>query len=210
MLLGFLYERYGTYDMRDYGGLAAKLPWMVTFFVIMALSVVGLPMLNNFVGEFLILAGAMQSAIPHHILWTTVAATGVILSAAYMLLMIQRVFYGDPNPRFATTEPGHPALKDLDPREHLALWPLAVLFLVLGTASPLWLKAIDQAAVAIAASVHQPQTPVKGFAPEPTTPITQNRVPMEDRVPNPSQPHREGWGVNPVPAAILTTPEAKR
>ena len=67
MLLGLLYERYGTYDMRDYGGLAAKLPWMVTLFVITALSVVGLPMLNGFVGEFLILSGSMQSAhrAPH-------------------------------------------------------------------------------------------------------------------------------------------------
>src|ERR1700748_2622480 len=57
MLLGVLYERYGTYDMRDYGGLAAKLPWMVTLFVITTLSVVGLPMLNGFVGEFLVLTG---------------------------------------------------------------------------------------------------------------------------------------------------------
>ncbi len=61
MLLGILYERYGTYDMRDYGGLAAKLPWMVTIFVITTLSVVGLPMLNGFVGEFLVLTGGMQS-----------------------------------------------------------------------------------------------------------------------------------------------------
>ena len=67
LLLGFLYERYGSYDMRDFGGLAARLPWMVTFFVLMGLSVVGLPMLNNFVGEFLILSGAMKSvfASPH-------------------------------------------------------------------------------------------------------------------------------------------------
>src|SRR5260370_18801084 len=54
MLLGILYERYGTYDMRDYGGLAAKLPWMVTFFVIPTLSVLGLPTLNRLVGEFLV------------------------------------------------------------------------------------------------------------------------------------------------------------
>ena len=94
LLLGFLYERYGTYDMRDYGGLAAKLPWMVTLYVVTTLSLIGLPMLNSFVGEFLILAGSMQS--PHHVAWTVLATTGVILSAAYMLLMIQRVFYGRP------------------------------------------------------------------------------------------------------------------
>ena len=63
MLMGLLYERYGTYDMRQYGGLAAKLPWVVTMFVITALSVIGLPMLNSFVGEFLILTGSMQFAL---------------------------------------------------------------------------------------------------------------------------------------------------
>ena len=64
-------------------------------FVITALSLVGLPMLNGFVGEFLILSGSMQSVIAHHIAWTVLATTGVILSASYMLWMIQRVFYGD-------------------------------------------------------------------------------------------------------------------
>ena len=62
-----LYERYGTYDMRDYGGLAARHPWMVTFFVITGLAAVGLPMLSGFVGEFLILSGTMQTLIAHHV-----------------------------------------------------------------------------------------------------------------------------------------------
>ncbi len=57
MLMGMLYERYHTYDMRDLGGIAQKLPWMVTLFVITTLSLIGLPMLNGFVGEFLILIG---------------------------------------------------------------------------------------------------------------------------------------------------------
>ena len=95
LLLGFLYERYGTYDMRDLGGLAARLPWMVTLYVLTALSLVGLPMLNSFVGEFLILSGSMQANLSaHHTAWTVLATTGVILSAAYMLTMIQRIFYG--------------------------------------------------------------------------------------------------------------------
>ena len=76
MLLGLLYERYGTYDMREYGGLAAKLPWMVTLFVITTLSIIGLPMLNSFVGEFLILSGSMQSTFAHHHLWTALATIG--------------------------------------------------------------------------------------------------------------------------------------
>ncbi len=68
LLLGFLYERYGTYDMRDFGGLAARLPWLVTLFVITTLSLIGLPMLNSFVGEFLILSGGMQAIFSHHVL----------------------------------------------------------------------------------------------------------------------------------------------
>src|SRR5260370_38653462 len=85
MLLGILYERYGTYDMRDYGGLAAKLPWMVTFFVITTLSVIGLPMLNGFVGEFLFLTACMPSAITRHTRWTVPATTSVIFTASYIL-----------------------------------------------------------------------------------------------------------------------------
>jgi NADH-quinone oxidoreductase subunit M len=145
MLLGVLYERYGTYEMREYGGLAAKLPWMATLFVITSLSIVGLPMLNSFVGEFLILSGSMQSSIPHHHFWTALATTGVILSAAYMLSMIQRVFYADLGPK-----PARVSGCDLDAREHLALWPMMALFLIMGVASPIWLKAIDGAGVAMA------------------------------------------------------------
>jgi len=149
MLLGLLYERYGTYDMREYGGLAAKLPWMVTLFVITTLSIIGLPMLNGFVGEFLILSGSMQSTLAHHHLWTALATTGVILSAAYMLGMIQRVFYSGLGPKSERL-----ATWDLDAREHLALWPMVALFLVMGVASPLWLRAID--ATALTMSDHSP------------------------------------------------------
>jgi len=142
MLMGLLYERYGTYDMRRYGGLAAKLPWIATMFVITSLSVIGLPILNSFVGEFLILSGSMQSVFRHHHIWTAVATTGVILSAAYMLSMIQRVFYSD-----LGSKPREIAGWDLDAREHLALWPLVALFVAMGVASPIWLKAIDGAAL---------------------------------------------------------------
>ncbi len=136
LLLGFLYERYGTYDMRDLGGLAAVLPWMTTLYVITTLSLVGLPMLNSFVGEFLILSGSMQSGF--HVAWTVVATTGVIFSAGYMLLMIQRVFYG----HFGVVS-DEVAPRDLVAREHLALWPFVALFFLMGLASPLFMKSID-------------------------------------------------------------------
>lgn len=145
LLLGFLYERYESYDMRDFGGLAARLPWMVTLYVVTTLSLIGLPMLNSFVGEFLILSGSLQAGNAHRWFWTTLATTGVILSAAYMLLMIQRVFYGDLGRRSESVAP-----RDLNAREHAALWPLIAVMLVMGVASTYWMKTLDTNAVAMA------------------------------------------------------------
>src|SRR6185312_7697634 len=145
ILLGLLYERYGTYDMRDYGGLAARHPWMVTAFVITGLAAVGLPMMNGFVGEFLILSGTMQSIASHHVLWTVVGTTGVIFSAAYMLWMIQRVFYGSLGHR-----PEEVKGWALTLREHLQLCPLAALFLIMGVAPFIWMKSIDTYGAAMA------------------------------------------------------------
>ena len=138
ILLGFLYERYGTYDMRELGGIANKLPWLVTAFVITALSNIGLPMLNSFVGEFLILSGSFQASPAHHHLWAVLATTGVIFGAAYMLWMVQRVFYGNLG-RAPSTIPAW----DLSPREHLSLCPMIALMLIMGVCSPLWMRAID-------------------------------------------------------------------
>lgn len=146
MLLGLLYERYGTYDLRQYGGLATRLPWMVTMFVITGLAMVGLPMLNGFVGEFLILSGAMQASFTHHLFWTTFATLGVILSAAYVLTVIQRIFYSSLGPAVAAID-----TSDLDAREHVALWPMVLLFLVMGVAPSIWLRAINTVAVPMAA-----------------------------------------------------------
>ncbi len=139
LLMGFLFERYGTYDMRELGGIAGKLPWMVTLFVITALSNVGLPMLNSFVGEFLILSGAAQTTLARHpMLWATIGTSGVIFSAGYLLTMIQRVFYADLGPT-TTERPGW----DISAREHLALWPLVALFVFMGVASPYFTRSLD-------------------------------------------------------------------
>jgi NADH-quinone oxidoreductase subunit M len=135
VLLGITYERYGTYDVHRYGGLAAKAPRLTTLFVITVLSLIGLPILNGFVGEFLTLSSGFATS---H-LWGTLGTVGVILSAAYMLWMVQRVFYGPESP-LVHQAPAH----DLVAREHLALWPMAVLMLVMGVASPYWMRAIDR------------------------------------------------------------------
>ena len=135
VLLGITYERYGTYDLHRYGGLAARTPRLATLFVITVLSLIGLPILNGFVGEFLTLSSGFAVSR----LWGTLGTIGVILSAAYMLWMVQRVFYGPESPMVHQS-----AAPDLRAREHLALWPMAVLMLVMGVASPYWIRAIDR------------------------------------------------------------------
>lgn len=140
-LCAFLHERYGTYDMERYGGLASKLPMLVTLFVVTGLSVVALPLFNNFVGEFLVLSGSFAE---HHG-WVIAATVGVILSAGYMLRMIQRIFYGPPS----TMVTEHP-VRDLSGREHILLWPLAILMIVMGVASPFWMRGIEQGVSSLA------------------------------------------------------------
>ena len=144
LLLGFLYDRYGTYEISTYGGLARRMPYLATLFVITCLSLIGLPLLNGFVGEFLILSGSFAG----HAGWVSAATVGVILSAAYMLSLIQRVFYGNES-AMVTKE----TVADINTREHFALWPAAVLMLVMGVASPLWMRAIDSAMVSIRAGL---------------------------------------------------------
>jgi NADH-quinone oxidoreductase subunit M len=87
----------------------------------------------------------MQSAVTHHTRWTVLATTGVIFTASYMLWMIQRIFYGELNDNTAGI-----SAPDLDGREHLALWPMAALMLLMGVASPIWMRAIDAAGTVLA------------------------------------------------------------
>ena len=134
VLISFLAERYGSFDMTRYGGLATKLPMLATLWVVTTLALVGLPLMNGFVGEFLVLSGSF----PVHPSWVAAATTGVILSATYMLWMAQRIFYGQPSPLVANRPPF-----DLGVREHLTLWPMALLMLAMGVASPYWIKGIE-------------------------------------------------------------------
>ena len=143
ILFGILYERYGTYDMAQYGGMAANLPRMATLYVITTLSLIGLPILNGFVGEFLILS----SSFGVHPYWGAAATIGVILSAAYMLSMIQKLFYGA-----QSTMVAQKAVPDVVAREWFALVPATILMLVLGVASPYWIRAIGSAVNGLAQS----------------------------------------------------------
>jgi NADH-quinone oxidoreductase subunit M len=135
VLLGVLYDRFGTSQIAQFGGLAKRTPALATLFVVSSLAMVGLPLLNGFVGEFLVLSSTFTGVSRS---WAAAATIGVILSAAYMLTLVQRVFYG---PLSETLTPTHAS--DLNFREQIVLWPLAVLMFVMGVAPNLWLPAIE-------------------------------------------------------------------
>src|ERR1035438_3420346 len=89
-MLGALYDDYATSQIGLYGGLASKLPRTATLFVVASLAMIGLPMLGGFVGEFLILSSTFTGVSRG---WAIAASLGVILGAAYMLWLVQRLFY---------------------------------------------------------------------------------------------------------------------
>jgi NADH-quinone oxidoreductase subunit M len=145
MLAGILHERRHTYEISEFGGLAAPMPVYAASYLFIVLASVGLPLLNGFIGEFLVLSGAFQANPVYGIL----GATGVIWSACYLLWMFQRSFYG------RVTHPVSNSLHDLFGFEKAAVWPCAVAALVMGVAPILWLSAIDPAVQAALTSIPQ-------------------------------------------------------
>ena len=122
ILVGFLYERRQSLAITDYGGVADAAPWLTTAFLVATLASIGLPTLNNFVGEFLILQGSAQS----NFTYTIFASIGVILSACYMLWMVQRVFYG------AGSDDVRNRMPDFNVREWACVVPLVALMVWMG------------------------------------------------------------------------------
>ncbi len=138
MLAGVLHERRHTYEISEFGGLATPMPVYAASFMFIVLASVGLPLLNGFVGEFLVLSGAFQARAIYGIL----GATGVIWSAGYLLWMYQRVFFGK------VTHSINNSMADMIGVEKAAIWPCAAAALVMGVAPILWLGAIDPAVAA--------------------------------------------------------------
>src|SRR5271165_1600990 len=133
MLAGIMHERRHTYEISEFGGLASPMPVYAASYLVIVLASVGLPLLNGFIGEFLVLSGAFQDKAVYGIL----GATGIIWSSIYLLWMYQRVFYGK------VTHDVNNSLQDLTGSEKWAVWPCAVAAFVMGVAPILWLGAID-------------------------------------------------------------------
>jgi len=134
LLVGVVYERRHTRMIEDYGGLAKQMPMYATIFLIAALSSMGLPALNGFIGEFTILLGAANRSI----VWAAFAALGIVLGAAYLLWLYQRVFWGP------LDNPLNKDLPDLNRRELLTLLPLVGLMFWIGLAPATFFEKIEQ------------------------------------------------------------------
>jgi len=153
LFVGFIYERRHTRLISEFGGLTKPMPWFSTLFVIASLSSIGLPFLNGFVGEFLILIGTWTStlAVGHPWIVTMFAATGVIWAAVYMLWMLQRVVFGE------TTNPENAKLSDLNSREIGLILPLMFLMLFMGVYPRVFLDRSQPSVEAIRARVNTTQ-----------------------------------------------------
>ena len=151
LIVGMLSDRRHTRLISEYGGLKSVTPHLVAAFLIITLSSIGLPGLNGFVGEFLILLGAFR--------WNpkmaAFAATGVILSAAYMLWMFQRVNYGP------VTNEKNARLVDLRPREWFVIVPIIAMAILMGVLPNLFLKPIEPSVKRMLSQVQQGTTPAR-------------------------------------------------
>jgi NADH-quinone oxidoreductase subunit M len=127
IIVGMIYDRRHTRQIAEFGGLASVMPVYSSLFLVVTLSSIALPLLNGFVGEFLILVGTFTSTVlPYARLFTALAATGMVLSAVYMLWMYQRVIFGE------SRNSENLKLADLNGREKFVLAPIIALIFLMG------------------------------------------------------------------------------
>jgi NADH-quinone oxidoreductase subunit M len=141
LIVGIIYERRHTRLISEYGGLGHIMPVYSTVFLIMTLSSIGMPGLNGFIGEFFILQGTF--AAPGLRLYAAIAVIGIVLGAAYMLWLYQRVMFGK------LENPLNKALPDLNMRELVTFVPLIVLAFWIGIYPTFFTKYLDEPVNAI-------------------------------------------------------------
>jgi NADH-quinone oxidoreductase subunit M len=154
LIVGILYERRHTREISEYGGISNIMPVYATITLIMFLSSMGLPLLNGFVGEFTILQGTYTESK----LWAGLAVIGIILGAAYLLWLYQRVYFGP------VTNPKNEKLKDLTGREILTFAPLLAFALWIGVYPKPFFQILEQPCNQIVQMV-RPDYPLPGQAP---------------------------------------------
>lgn len=149
LLVGMLYDRRHTRAIEDFGGLAHSCPVYASVFLVVTLSSIGLPGLNGFVGEVLILLGSFA----RNRIFGSLAALGMVLGAVYMLWMYQRVFFGK------LENPANADLKDLGMRERVLLLPILLLMLWIGVYSAPFLSRMDASVQRVQQRIEKAQYP---------------------------------------------------
>src|ERR1700723_2673431 len=184
LIVGILYERRHTREIAEYGGISNVMPVYATITMIMFLSSMGLPLLNGFVGEFTILQGTFMENWK----WAAWAVPGVILAAAYLLWLYQRVFFG------TVTNPKNEKLHDLTPREVLTFVPLIIAAFWIGLYPKPFFQILEQPVNHLVATVHQNDTQPQGMTNAAVQPETQLAIPA---------------GSPPATAMLKKSPSAK-
>jgi NADH-quinone oxidoreductase subunit M len=152
MIVGMLSDRRHSRLITEFGGLKAVMPRLVACFLLITLSSIALPGTNGFIGEFLILLGSFRA----HPRLTVVAASGVILSAVYMLWMFQRVNYGE------VTHEKNRSLPDLTPREWALMIPTVALAIFMGIAPGFFLKPMEPSVLRVLERIQGIYNPTGG------------------------------------------------
>jgi NADH-quinone oxidoreductase subunit M len=167
LIVGILYERRHTREISEYGGISNVMPVYATITMIMFLSSMGLPLLNGFVGEFTILQGTFMENWK----WGAWAVPGVVLAAAYLLWLYQRVFFG------TVTNPKNEKLHDLTPREVLTFVPLIIAAFWIGLYPKPFFQILEQPVNHLVATVHQNDAQSQGTVNAAALPEVQPAMP---------------------------------
>jgi len=154
MIVGIVYERRHTREISEYGGLSKVMPVYAAVFMVMTLSSIGLPALNGFIGELLILQGVFVVSK----VWAAFAATGIVLGAAYMLWLYQRTMFGK------IDNPKNERLADLSLREVATFVPLIALAVWIGLYPSPVLQRLDSTVKTVVARVNSTYAPVTAKA----------------------------------------------
>ncbi len=169
LMVGLLYERRHTRQISEFGGLGKSTPVIAAVFVVVTLSSIGLPGTNGFVGEFLILSGTWLSRLHAPSWMAALAAVGVILGAVYMLLLVQRLFFGPIH------KEENRSLPDMSVREGFVLAPMIALILVMGLLPQPFLEPMKPAVDRLVARFQAAETKLGGGPQVGTVPSASSR-----------------------------------
>jgi NADH-quinone oxidoreductase subunit M len=204
LIVGILYERRHTREISEYGGISTIMPMYATVALIMFMSSMGLPLLNGFVGEFTILQGTFME----NKYWAAWAAPGVIIAAAYLLWLYQRVFFGkNENPKNAL-------LKDLSAREMATFVPLVILAFAIGLYPKPLFQILEVPVNHLVATIRpdypgltQPVVagePTKTAQPDAATPLPEAPKAPEVKAPSSGNPSETGVTKKGAPVVVKT------